>query len=36
VKVTEEQLEQGLAMFKAQLDYWQAKNRHKPEWEGND
>jgi hypothetical protein len=32
VKVTEEQLEQGLAMFKAQLDYWQAKNKHRPEW----
>ena len=32
VEVTEEQLEQGLAMFKAQLDYWQAKNRHKPDW----
>lgn len=32
VKVTEEQLERGLAMFKAQLDYWQAKNKHRPEW----
>lgn len=32
VEVTEEELERGLAMFKAQLDFWQAKNRHKPEW----
>tara|TARA_R100000234_G_scaffold115175_2_gene90936 strand:- start:83 stop:874 length:792 start_codon:yes stop_codon:yes gene_type:complete len=32
VEVTEDELERGLAMFKAQLDYWQAKQRHKPEW----
>ena len=32
VQVKEEDLERGLAMFKAQLDYWQAKQRHKPEW----
>ena len=32
VEVTEDELERGLAMFKAQLDYWQAKQRHKPNW----
>ena len=32
VEVTEDELERGLAMFKAQLDYWQALRRHKPEW----
>lgn len=30
VEVTEEQLERGLAMFKALLDYWQAKNNYTP------
>jgi hypothetical protein len=30
VEVTEEQLERGLAMFKACLDLWQARSNYTP------
>ena len=34
VQVDEEALEQGLACFKALLEFWQAKNKYRPEWRG--
>jgi len=33
VEVTDEQLDQGWAMFQALLRYWQSRNRYTPDWQ---